>query len=65
MCLLAVKMDGLITLKLHMLSVGKAQQLLQGIQSVGDEGAQLTAVIEMCQVCIINGCYRNVPGMYN
>ena len=43
-------MDAMITLKLHMLSVGKAQQLLQGIQSVGDEGAQLTAVIEMCQV---------------
>ena len=44
-------MEGLIsTLKLHMVSVGKAQQLLQGIQSVGDEGAQLTAVIEMCQV---------------
>lgn len=33
-----------------MFSVTKAQQLLQGLQSAGDEGQQLTAAIEMCQV---------------
>ena len=31
-------------------SVNKATQLLQGLQSTGNEGQQLTAVIEMCQV---------------
>ena len=31
-------------------SVTKAQQLLQGLQSPEDEGQQLTAVMEMCQV---------------
>ena len=30
-------------------AVGKAQQLLQGLQSK-DEGQQVTAVMEMCQV---------------
>ena len=33
-----------------MVTVSKAHQLLQGLQSTGDEGQQLTAVIEMCQV---------------
>ncbi len=32
------------------LAVNKAQQLLQGLQATGDEGQQLTACIEMCQV---------------
>ena len=34
----------------RLIAVNKAQQLLQGLQAAGDEGAQLTAVIEMCQV---------------
>lgn len=33
--------------------VNKVQQLLQGLQAVNDEGQQLTAVIEMCQVIFI------------
>lgn len=33
-------------------SVSKVQQLLQGLQATGDEGQQLTAVMEMCQVGI-------------
>ncbi len=33
-----------------MVAVNKAQQLLQGLQATGDEGQQLTACIEMCQV---------------
>ena len=42
-------------MKLHVaataaVSVSKTQQLLQGLQAVGDEGTQLTSVIEMCQV---------------
>ena len=32
------------------LTATKAQQLLQGLQASGDEGQQLSAVIEMCQV---------------
>lgn len=31
----------------------KAQQLLQGLQSTGDEGQQLQAVIEMCQMLVM------------
>lgn len=31
----------------------KAQQLLQGLQAVGDEGQQLQAVIEMCQMLVM------------
>lgn len=31
-------------------AVSKVQQLLQGLQASGDEGQQLTAVMEMCQV---------------
>ena len=34
------------------LAVNKAQQLLQGLQAAGDEGQQLTACIEMCQVSV-------------
>ena len=34
----------------RLVAVNKAQQLLQGLQATGDEGQQLTAVIEMCQV---------------
>ena len=30
--------------------VSKVQQLLQGLQATGDEGQQLTAAMEMCQV---------------
>lgn len=31
----------------------KAQQLLQGMQATGDEGQQLQAVIEMCQMLVM------------
>lgn len=31
----------------------KAQQLLQGLQATGDEGQQLQAVIEMCQLLVM------------
>ena len=31
----------------------KAQQLLQGLQASGDEGQQLQAVIEMCQMLVM------------
>lgn len=31
----------------------KAQQLLQGLQATGDEGQQLQAVIEMCQMLVM------------
>jgi len=34
-----------------MVLAGKAQQLIQGLTAVGDEGQQLSAVIELCQVC--------------
>ena len=49
---------------MNAVSVNKATQLLQGLQSTGNEGQQLTAVIEMCQVsdhrgpCIIQEIYR-------
>ncbi|XP_064639626.1 E3 ubiquitin-protein ligase TRIP12-like isoform X2 [Lineus longissimus] len=36
-----------------MSGVSKAQQLLQGLQASGDEGSQLTAVIEMCQLLVM------------
>lgn len=35
------------------ISASKAQQLLQGLQSTGDEGQQLQAVIEMCQMLVM------------
>ena len=39
-----------MTVQCPLLSVNRVQQLLQGLQASGDEGQQLTAVIEMCQV---------------
>ena len=39
-----------------MVTVSKAHQLLQGLQASGDEGQQLTAVIEMCQVSSSTDC---------
>ena len=36
-----------------MYSGTKAQQLLQGLQASGDEGQQLQAVIEMCQMLVM------------
>ena len=41
---------------MNAVSVNKATQLLQGLQSTGNEGQQLTAVIEMCQVGDHRGC---------
>lgn len=35
------------------ISASKAQQLLQGLQATGDEGQQLQAVIEMCQMLVM------------
>lgn len=35
------------------LAATKAQQLLQGLQATGDEGQQLQAVIEMCQILVM------------
>jgi len=39
--------------KMHFVMVlaSKAQQLIQGLTAAGDEGQQLSAVIELCQVC--------------
>jgi E3 ubiquitin-protein ligase TRIP12 len=34
-------------------TASKAQQLLQGLQATGDEGQQLQAVIEMCQMLVM------------
>lgn len=34
-------------------AVAKATQLLQGLQATGDEGQQLQAVIEMCQMLVM------------
>ena len=34
-------------------AASKAQQLLQGLQATGDEGQQLQAVIEMCQMLVM------------
>ncbi|XP_060862971.1 E3 ubiquitin-protein ligase TRIP12 isoform X1 [Metopolophium dirhodum] len=34
-------------------TTSKAQQLLQGMQATGDEGQQLQAVIEMCQMLVM------------
>ena len=53
---LAERLSGLLAVKLNAVSVGKTQQLLQGLQAVGDEGTQLTSVIEMCQV---RSCLRD------
>jgi len=36
-----------------LVTVNKAQQLLQGLQATGNEDTQLSSVIEMCQVCLI------------
>jgi len=33
-----------------MFVASKAQQLIQGLSAAGDEGQQLSAVIELCQV---------------
>jgi len=35
-----------------MFVANKAQQLIQGLSAAGDEGQQLSAVIELCQVSL-------------
>lgn len=35
------------------LAVARAQALIPGLQATGDEGQQLQAVIEMCQVLVM------------
>lgn len=42
----------MLTLEFFLAST-KAQQLLQGLQATGDEGQQLQAVIEMCQMLVM------------
>lgn len=42
----------MLTLNFFLAST-KAQQLLQGLQATGDEGQQLQAVIEMCQMLVM------------
>ena len=42
------------------LAVNKAQQLLQGLQAAGDEGQQLTACIEMCQVSVFSFLFSGI-----
>jgi E3 ubiquitin-protein ligase TRIP12 len=37
----------------NIFTVTKAQQLLQGLQATGDEGQQLQAAIEMCQLLVM------------
>ena len=39
-------------------TMGKAQQLLAGLQATGDESRQLQAAIEMCQVMTCATYYR-------
>jgi len=39
-----------ISIGVLLLVAGKAQQLIQGLTASGDEGQQLSAVIELCQV---------------
>ncbi|CAL8126786.1 unnamed protein product [Orchesella dallaii] len=50
---LAPRMQQLLHRGMSNSSVTKAQQLLQGLQAVGDEGQQLQAVIEMCQLLVM------------
>lgn len=38
---------------LLLLAVARAQALIPGLQATGDEGQQLQAVIEMCQVLVM------------
>lgn len=43
----------LTLISIFFLASTKAQQLLQGLQANGDEGQQLQAVIEMCQMLVM------------
>lgn len=50
---LGPRMQHLLHRSMGASSSTKAQQLLQGLQAVGDEGQQLQAVIEMCQMLVM------------
>ena len=44
--------NGITDKSVSLVTVNKAQQLLQGLQATGNEDTQLSSVIEMCQVCL-------------
>ncbi|XP_063224587.1 E3 ubiquitin-protein ligase TRIP12 isoform X2 [Bacillus rossius redtenbacheri] len=50
---LGPRMQTLLQRSMGASSSSKAQQLLQGLQAEGDEGQQLQAVIEMCQMLVM------------
>nr|CAD7195313.1 unnamed protein product [Timema douglasi] len=50
---LGPRMQTLLHRSMGASSSSKAQQLLQGLQAEGDEGQQLQAVIEMCQMLVM------------
>ncbi|CAG7833938.1 unnamed protein product [Allacma fusca] len=50
---LAPRMQQLLHRGMSNTTVTKAQQLLQGLQATGDEGQQLQAAIEMCQLLVM------------
>ncbi|RZF46922.1 hypothetical protein LSTR_LSTR013234 [Laodelphax striatellus] len=50
---LGPRMQHLLHRSIGASSSSKAQQLLQGLQATGDEGQQLQAVIEMCQMLVM------------
>lgn len=50
---LGPRMQTLLHRSMGASSSSKAQQLLQGLQATGDEGQQLQAVIEMCQMLVM------------
>ncbi|XP_067014060.2 E3 ubiquitin-protein ligase TRIP12 isoform X3 [Anabrus simplex] len=50
---LGPRMQTLLHRSMGASSSSKAQQLLQGLQATGDEGQQLQALIEMCQMLVM------------
>ncbi|KAG8229177.1 hypothetical protein J437_LFUL009894 [Ladona fulva] len=50
---LGPRMQHLLHRSMGASSSSRAQQLLQGLQATGDEGQQLQAVIEMCQMLVM------------
>ncbi|XP_049857305.1 E3 ubiquitin-protein ligase TRIP12 isoform X2 [Schistocerca gregaria] len=50
---LGPRMQTLLHRSMGASSSSKAQQLLQGVQATGDEGQQLQAVMEMCQMLVM------------
>jgi hypothetical protein len=53
-CAVYIQRKAVMTNMLHLFcAASKAQQLLHGLQATGDEGQQLQAVIEMCQMLVM------------